>query len=222
MKVTTDSCLFGAWAAREIQNANIHIQKVLDIGTGTGLLSLMIAQKNSVCIDAVEIDSDAAAQAEENINLSPWDKNIRIYNQDILNFRTGLKYDCIICNPPFYENELSSAEQRKNIAHHSAQITIRQVLHVIKNNLKEGGIFFLMFPVKRQKEVDDLFDKNGLHFVRKTILKQSVDHSAFRIIAMATNKNVDEVETSEISIWNQSQQYTTAFIDLLKDYYLHL
>ena len=222
MKVTTDSCFFGAWASREIQSSAIQIEKVLDIGTGTGLLSLMIAQENKASIDAVEIDADAAGQAEENISSSPWSEKIKVYNQDILNFHPGYKYDCIICNPPFYENELNSNEQRKNIAHHSSSILISQVLNKIKNNLKEDGIFFLMYPAKRQKEVDNLFEKEHHYFIRKIILKQSVNHAGFRIIAMATNKKVNEVGTSEISIWNEKQQYTSEFIDLLKDYYLYL
>ena len=79
-----------------------------------------------------------------------------------------------------------------------------------------------MYPAKRQKEVNDLFEKDHHYFIKKIILKQSVNHAGFRIIAMATNKKVNEVGTSEISIWNEKQQYTSEFIDLLKDYYLYL
>lgn len=222
MKVTTDSCFFGAWAASEIQKSKIQIQNVLDIGAGTGLLSLMIAQKNNVCFDAVEIDAEAAHQAKENICSSPWLEKIKVYNQNILGFHSEHKYDCIICNPPFYENELVSAEQKKNIAHHSSDITISQVLNEIKKNLKEEGTFFLMYPAKREKEVNSLFDKNNFYFLKKIILKQSVNHSAFRIITMATKQNLNQAETLEISIWNEKQQYTKEFIDLLKDYYLYL
>lgn len=222
MKVTTDSCFFGAWAADQIQHAAFKIERLLDIGTGTGLLSLMVAQKNYVDIDAVEIDPEAAQQAMGNIRSSPWHEKIKVYNQNILNFRSRQKYDCIICNPPFYENELNAADQRKNMAHHSSEISVKQVLGEIKRNLEEHGLFFLMYPAKREKEIDSLLDENNFHVRKKVLLKQSVDHAVFRIIVMAMNQKNEQTESSEISIWNESRQYTKEFIDLLKSYYLYL
>src|SRR5215213_2272797 len=93
MKVTTDSCFFGAWAAEKIKNDELKIKNVLDIGTGTGLLSIMIAQKKEVAIDAVEIDNDASQQAKENVEASPWKNRIRIFNENILSFEPDKKYD---------------------------------------------------------------------------------------------------------------------------------
>ena len=106
MKVTTDSCVFGAWAAKQIKQLEEKPGKVLDIGCGTGLLSLMIAQINKTTIDAVEIEENAFQQANENISNSPWHDLIQTHHADILNFQPEVKYDCIITNPPFYENEL--------------------------------------------------------------------------------------------------------------------
>ena len=99
MKVTTDACLFGAWCAEEISQTTST--QLLDIRTGTGLLSLMIAQKNSLKIDAIEIDEEAAQQASENMVLSPWKENSNVIHEDIGAFHTGKKYDCIVSNPPF-------------------------------------------------------------------------------------------------------------------------
>ena len=112
MKVTTDSCLFGAWMARELQQLS-GIQDIWDIGTGSGLLSLMVAQKNNVVIDAIEIDPAAAAQASENSSASPWSENIRIIHEDVRTADPGKKYDVIISNPPFYERELPPATTEK-------------------------------------------------------------------------------------------------------------
>ena len=159
MKVTTDSCFFGAWAAREIKNPEVKIKNVLDIGAGTGLLSLMIAQKNEVEIEAIEIDPATSEQARDNIVASPWNNRIHIFNEDIHVFNPNKKYDCIICNPPFYENELPSQVPGKNIAHHSEELTISEVLQFITIHLSEEGMFFLMYPFKRKDEVDGLLQK---------------------------------------------------------------
>ena len=222
MKVTTDSCFFGAWIAEEIQNSKVEVQSLLDIGTGTGLLSLMAAQKKDVEIDAVEIDTEAASQAKENIAASPWKNRIHVFNENILSFHTHKKYDCIICNPPFYENELSSDKQNKNIAHHSSQLTIEQVLIFIKKNLKENGIFFLLFPYKREREIASMLFRQELFTVKKTLLKQTDLHQPFRTVMMGTNKRTDVQETSVLAIRNEHQEYTDAFTHFLKDYYLYL
>lgn len=222
MKVTTDSCFFGAWVAREIKNEKNKIKNVLDIGTGTALLSLMIAQENETIIDGVEIDKEASEQAKENTDASPWKDRVSIYNEDILSFKPRKKYDCIICNPPFYENELMSEKQKKNIAHHSKQLTISQVVSVIKSHLEEDGIFFLMLPFKRNVEMENLLQKKALFVTQSVVLSQSVKHSPFRIIIKGSCKSEDPPASTSIAIWNEQQQYTTQFVQLLKDYYLYL
>src|SRR5689334_19640143 len=119
MKVTTDACLFGAWCAQEIQCLQPVPRHLLDIGTGTGLLCLLIEQKNELPIEAVEIDPDAAQQARENVAASPWKHKIQIHHADILSCHPEQEFDCIVSNPPFYENELASQQDQKNLAHHS-------------------------------------------------------------------------------------------------------
>ena len=222
MKVTTDSCFFGAWCAEEIQNSKLKVQDLLDIGTGSGLLSLMIAQKNNLDIETVEIDTAAASQAKENIEASPWKNSIHVFNKNILSFHANKKYDCIISNPPFYENELASDKENKNIAHHSEQLTMRQVLSVIKNNLQESGIFFLLFPFKREKEIAPLLLQHELFQLKKITVNQSASHQSFRVMIMGTNKNAGSENSSTIAIRDEHQQYTGPFVELLKDYYLYL
>ena len=222
MKVTTDSCFFGAWVAREMQNGKLEVKNVLDIGAGTGLLSLMIAQKNELDIDAVEIDEGASQQAKENVEVSPWKDKIRVFNEDILAFQPAKKYDSIVSNPPFYENELASEQSKKNIAHHSEQLTFSQVLKVIKQQLQPQGIFFLMFPFKRKEEIKRLFRENELYVISSVILSQSVKHSPFRMIIKGATKETVQGDSTSVSIWDEHQQYTSKFVDLLRDYYLYL
>lgn len=227
MKVTTDSSFFGAWAAQEIKNSNPNsyrekIENVLDIGAGTGLLSLMIAQNNEVKIEAVEIDHEASIQARENVEASPWKNSIKVLNADIRSFHPQKKYDCIISNPPFYENELASEVTKKNIAHHSEELTISDVLQFIKIHLSGEGIFFLMYPFKRKSEVDGMLRQYELYVINSVILVQSARHSPLRVIIKGSNKKIVGAEPVSIAIWDQNQQYTDAFINLLKDYYLYL
>ena len=108
MKVCTDSCLFGAWIADKIEQKIIVPKNILDIGSGTGLLSLMIAQKTNAQIDGVEIDENSYQQSEDNFIESPWNKHLHAFHADIKNWNSGLKYDLIISNPPFYENDLKA------------------------------------------------------------------------------------------------------------------
>ncbi|MBL7730209.1 MAG: methyltransferase, partial [Chitinophagaceae bacterium] len=116
MKVTTDACLFGAWVAERLRNAEGNC---LDIGTGTGLLSLMLAQKAAgIFTVAVEIDADCAEQARENIEASPWKQQVVVKEADILQYTPANQYDFIISNPPFYQDDLKSPDTRKNVAHH--------------------------------------------------------------------------------------------------------
>jgi|SRR5690606_34485933 len=224
MKVTTDSSLFGSMVLRLMDQQ--PIQHVLDIGTGTGLLALMIAQQYPrVNIDAVEIDENAFEQAKRNVNDSPWSKNITPIHADIKQFKPTKKYDLLIANPPFYENELKSADHRKNIAHHQASLDPVTLVKTISENLKESGKFLLLLPFKKKDEWLILFKKFNLQPEKIVYARQTDNHpSYFRMIikgGFISYKNPTMME-SEISIKDEIGQYTKDFSLLLKDYYLHL
>jgi len=220
MKITTDACLFGAWCATEIQNETIKISRLLEIGTGTGLLSVMIAQKNDLSIDAVEIDAEASEQARENAGSSPWQNRIHIIHEDIRNFQSTQGYDVIVSNPPFYENEISSQQASKNLAHHSSELKLSELFWMIKNNLAGTGFFFLLLPYKRQKELEKLLEQHRLFVYKKVVVHQSTAHDPFRIMLMG-GQNVAATHQSTIAI-REGKEYTQDFIQLLRDYYLYL
>ena len=225
MKVTTDACLFGALIADQIKNEELIINELLDIGTGTALLSLMYAQKNpAAIIDSIEIGIEAAVQAKENVQSSPWKERINIINEDARAFEFGKKYDLIISNPPFYEKEIKAGSSKKNIAHHNDGLLLEELLIIIKKTLKHTGIFFLLLPYKRNEEIKRLLIKNEFEILRMILVKQSTRHDYFRIILTGKFKTgkLTETELNEISIWDEKQQYTSEFVELLKDYYLHL
>lgn len=228
MKVTTDACLFGAWVANEVESdPNSYREKVetaLDIGTGTGLLSLMLVQKNpGTNILAVEIDKSAAEQAADNIDASLWKDRVDIVEGDVKDLSFPEKFDLIISNPPFYETELRSETDKKNIAFHSDNLTLQELLHTIKTHLSPNGNFFLLLPYKRNDEIKRLFKDHQLHISKLLLVRQSVKHDYFRIFLKGNLNAVQkETEFDEMSIWDEQQQYTNGFVRLLKDYYLHL
>jgi tRNA1Val (adenine37-N6)-methyltransferase len=225
MKVTTDACLFGAWVAEEVRSQESGVGSLLDIGTGTALLALMLAQKiSAIEIDAIEIDKDAATQANINIGSSPWKDRINILQGDVKGFSFKKKFDLIITNPPFYENEIRSATDSKNVAHHSEHLTLKELLVIIKDNLRETGSFFLLFPYKRNEEIKKLLKDHELNISKILFVRQSVKHDYFRIILKGKfgEQENEETEFNEMSIWNENQEYTEEFEQLLKDYYLYL
>jgi tRNA1Val (adenine37-N6)-methyltransferase len=234
MKVTTDASLFGAWVAEEDKNARlpdtvgqekIITKNVLDIGTGTGLLSLMYTQKNSLAhIDAIEIDEGASTQAKENVASSPFAERINNIHHDIKTFTFSKKYDCIISNPPFYEKEISSGNEKKNIAHHHSGLLFEELLGIIKGTLSSSGTFYLMLPFKRNDEIKKIILKQDLFVSKIVFVKQSTKHSYFRMMVSGKLNQEGHPETliEEIAIWDDQQRYKEEFKELLKDYYLYL
>ena len=157
MKVTTDACLFGAWVADDMKR--IQPERILDIGTGTGLLALMAAQICSdAVIDAVEIEGGAAAQATENFKASPWADRIRSHHTDIRNSIFKEQFDAIICNPPFYENELASPDTKRNMAHHAGGLLLQDLLPLIGQQLAADGKAYVLLPARRKSEKSELLD----------------------------------------------------------------
>lgn len=224
MKVTTDGCLFGAWVANEIQNGKEDVQNVLDIGAGTGLLSLMLAQKKlSVTIDALEIDETAAKQASENAQASPWKERIHIICADAKEYHPGKKYDVIISNPPFYENELKSGDKTRNTAHHNEGLLLEELSAFIKENLSSDGCFYLLLPYKRSDEIKKLLLQH-YDITQIVLVRQSTEHGYFRVMLQGKLKSGEDAETGieEMAITEKPNEYTADFIGLLKDYYLHL
>ena len=223
MKVTTDACLFGSWCAEDIRiNAgNQNETDLFEIGTGSGLLSLMVAQKTNCIIDAIEIDEEAAQQAKENISASPWKERITLYRDDVLQFNFSRQYDIILGNPPFYENELSSGNKKKDTAHHGEGLRLEALVRLIKKRLTSSGSFYLLLPFKRIAEAENILEKEELFINKKLIVHQSNLHQPFRTMIKGGHQQ-RVTEEQHIFITGDSGEYSKEFIALLQDYYLYL
>lgn len=219
MKVCTDACLFGAWVAKKIEENKIKADNILDIGCGTGLLSLMIAQKSTAQIDAVEIDKNAFEQAEENIGLSTCKHRIRIHNNCITNYKSSNKYELIICNPPFYENQLKSNNDGRNKAMHATTLSYLELADSLKKNLAENGFTAVLLPYSIVKNFEEVLFTQQLFIVEKINVAHSPLHPFFRSMLLISTIKEDLSEYS-LSIKKSEKEYSTEFIELLKDYYL--
>lgn len=219
MKVCTDACLFGALIPPNPLKGEYY---VLDIGTGTGLLSLMVAQKNPLAeIDAVEINEAAAKQAKNNFAASPWAERLHVFNTDILSFKGDEKYDCIISNPPFYEYHLKSPDKTKNNAKHNTTLSLIELLQAVQMHLTENGSFAVLLSYPRLNYFIEEAAKFGLYLNRKYLVKQTETHNFFRGI-LFFSRTKSQLQNTEIIIKDNKGNYTPAFTAALKDYYLHL
>jgi tRNA1Val (adenine37-N6)-methyltransferase len=219
MKVCTDACLFGAYIANELQEQKVF--DILDIGSGTGLLSLMLAQKNNAAIDTVEIDKQAYEQANENITQSNYKELITTFHCGISDFFSDYQYDFIISNPPFFEDDLQSADKKKNVAKHNTTLTLKELLHNTERLLKASGFFAILLPYHRSTYFEEEATKINFHLTKKILIKQTPRHNYFRaILIFSRNKLV--TEQLALIIKNEDGNYTAEFINLLKDYYLYL
>jgi tRNA1Val (adenine37-N6)-methyltransferase len=211
----------GAYTANAMADGKIPANNILDIGTGTGLLSLMLAQKTSAQMDAVEIDKAAYYQARENFEESPWKERLNIFHSDILEFDPQKKYDCIISNPPFFEKDLKSDDSKKNNAKHDTALTLRQLLQAVIKYLEEEGVFIVLLPYHRINHCLEETEKAGLYLTKKVLVKQTPLHAWFRGMLFFRKQQTDATK-EEISIRDKMGDYTGKFMDLLKDYYLYL
>jgi tRNA1Val (adenine37-N6)-methyltransferase len=221
MKVCTDACLFGAWVADKLEKKEFLPKKIFDIGCGTGLLSLMLAQKTEAIIDAIEIDADAFLQATENVADSPFKNRINIFHGPVDQFFAHEKYDFIICNPPFYENQLKSNHDAKNVAMHSTSLSFSELATAIKNNLSDSGTAAVLIPYNSIQILSEKLSTVNLHINQQLDISHSPNHTLFRSILIISSQKKNCIK-KEISIKDEKGNYSFPFLMLLKDYYLNI
>jgi tRNA1Val (adenine37-N6)-methyltransferase len=218
MKVCTDACILGAWFAAKVP----EYSTILDIGSGTGLLMLMMAQKNNAVIHGIEIDLNAYKQLKENIGQCKWKERLTVFPGDARTFHFSTKYDFIISNPPFFENDLESESANEQVAKHSKQLTLSELVEVFDRNLEAHGGFGVLLPIHRWEYFDQLANEKGFHLTEKLFVKQTPGHSYFRAILHYGRFKENFVPENELIIQMAKDQYSEEFKELLKGYYLAL
>lgn len=216
MKVCTDSCIFGA-----LIETNKHTH-ALDIGAGTGLLSLMQTQKNpNLLIDAVELDPEACKDAQQNFLHSPFQNKPNIHVATIQEFadKTDKKYDLIFSNPPFYENSLLSPSKTKNIAHHTTLLSLEELAIVLEKLLLPTGKTWIILPPVSFHKFIEIARKYGLFCTESTNIHHNIEKPCLRIVGVF--EKIQNKHLLHLPIYIRDKTaYSAQFKELLKDFYI--
>ena len=214
MKVSTDGVLFGAWVGVE------GATRILDIGTGTGVLALIAAQRNpKASIDAVEIDDRAAGQAAENLEMSPWKDRLRVHCIDVRRMHCTTPYDLIISNPPFYENYSTAADAHVGLAKHGDELTFTDLIHAVARLLAPEGRLAVIIPLNRERTLCTLAATQALHPIRRCVVRYVPHRPAKRVLLELARRNGPPTE-EELTIeatgpFDYSQAYRQLISGLL-------
>jgi tRNA1Val (adenine37-N6)-methyltransferase len=220
MKVCTEACLFGAWLADQLKHHNL--QSALDIGTGTGLLSLMLAQQTSLpIIDAIELDPAAAEQAASNIRASAWKDRIKVFQGDVMQFTAPRAYSLVFSNPPFFEQSELSPDPRVNQAKHEKLLDLATLIRTATEKTTPAGYFAMLLPYSRMDSLLQKISHTGFGLVNRLDVCQTEKHSPFRSFSLFQKEAAGVPLRSSINI-RDNGVYSTEFIRLLQPYYLYL
>ncbi len=215
-KVGTDGCLLAAWLDIE------HAERALDIGTGTGVIAMMMAQRTTANVDALEIDLDSAEQAQQNVQSGPWAQRMRVIHTSVQDFEPDrARYDHVVCNPPYFKSSTLSGDDRKDQARHETALTLEALFHHAKRLASDSAKFSMVLPVERWKDALEASQGEGWVLRRSLRIRPTVQKEANRILATwSTTPN--ELEEKEAVLYDEKRVYTPYFQSLLSPFYLHM
>lgn len=217
MKVGTDGVMLGAWVSVD------HASRILDVGTGTGLIALMLAQRSEAAIDAVEIDAPAYSEAKYNFDQSPWKERLGIFHSDFNSFSNekGHLYDLIVCNPPFFIDSLKNADHQLAKAKHNESVTFIQLIQGSVRLLNAKGRLAVIIPLKSFDEFRETSRLNGFYLQRQTTVFTKPGRAASRVL-LEFSLLPCYPQTDEIYLRNQDGQISDRFKELTVSYYLNI
>ncbi|WP_202702130.1 tRNA1(Val) (adenine(37)-N6)-methyltransferase [Flavobacterium sp. UGB4466] len=218
MKVGTDGVLLGAWAP-----INHNPFSVLDIGAGTGIIALMLAQRtNAEQIDALEIDEDAYEEAVENFENSPWGDRLFCFHAGLDEFieEPEDEYDLIVSNPPFYAEDYKSENEQRDLARFQDAMPFEELVEAADLLLSENGILAIILPFKEEEKFIALAKESELYPIKITRVKGTPTAVVKRSLLAFSRNETSQPEVDELTIEMDRHVYTPQYIDLTKDFYL--
>lgn len=217
MKVGTDGVLLGAWAPCETAT------KVLDIGTGSGLIALMLAQRSQASITAIDIDEGAIKQAEINLGASPWSSRMRVIHASLQEFcqQSPGKFDLIVSNPPYFINALKSGQTPRDCARHADTLPLETLMHCTAQLLSPSGKASFVFPADSADQLEDIAWEEDLHLTHRTDVSNNEDGKPKRVL-MTFCFSRTPIIRNQLVLRDKNNKYTDAFKALCGDFYLDL
>ncbi len=219
MKVGTDGVLLGAWTSLAHQP-----QSILDIGAGTGLIALQMAQRSSAeTIDALELDEDAYEQCVENFETSPWGDRLFCYHAHFMEFVEEIDdtYDLIVCNPPFYKEDVSSGNSARDMARQSNSLPIPQLFEGVAQLLEKQGEFAIVLPYASFGHALEVAEEHGLH-LNRTLKVKGTPKTPVKRILLQFSRRKDAPESLELTVETERHQYTPEYVALTQPFYLKM
>lgn len=225
MKVNTDGVLLGA-----LMTVLPSDRRLLDIGTGTGTIALMAAQRlteissgSDIAIHAIDIDEPSATEAAENFRNSPWGGSLRAHHTSLDEFTIsvqGQEFDLIFSNPPYFDNALNAPEQRRNAARHtSTGLSYREILDFSSSCLMENGRVAMVLPADTEHDLTRHARMNGLHLSKITRIRTVPRKAPKLIVAEFVKTRIEAPQDTILTIQNEGQ-YTQEYLSLMKEFYL--
>ena len=216
MKVGTDGTLLGAWT--NVTNA----KHILDIGAGTGLIALMLAQRSvSAKIEAIEIDANAIADARENFSKSPWKDRLTLYHTRIQEFKSAEKFDLVVSNPPYFIGSYKPPDEKRITARHTESLTFQDLIHASKYLLAEEGKLNIVLPLVEGNHFIELAARVGFNLSRKWAFRSRVEKPVERLLLEFTRKT-EVPEEGEIVLYSSGEEWSDNYKALTREFYLKL
>ncbi len=218
MKVGIDGVLLGAWTPV------VSAKKVLDIGTGTGLIALMLAQRNNAEITAIDIEPNAVLQASENVRNSPWIDSIQVLESSLQDFsdNTSEQYDLIVSNPPYFVNSLKASSENRSTARHTDSLTHEELILSSKKLLTKTGRICLILPVNEGFQCVEFAGKQNLYCTKNVRVFPKPDANVKRLLLEFSLMQSEQIESEIIIESELRHHYSPEFTELVKDFYLKL
>jgi len=214
MKVCTDSLIFGAMAPIK------RNERVIDIGTGTGLLSLMAKQQGAAKVIAIDLVASAVIQAQDNVNESPWPDDIEVIHQDIRDYRCDKQFDLVIANPPFFEHHLKSKNRGRNAARHTDTMSYQSLISSATNLITETGLIYLLIPLHAKDAIIDIATQHALSLWRQTDYI-TITGAKPKLCALTLSRNTaSKAIFEQLTVYQAHQQYTSQSQQILEPYLL--
>jgi tRNA1Val (adenine37-N6)-methyltransferase len=218
MKVSTDACIQAAWTP-----IPPYCRSILDVGAGTGLLSLMLAQRApNVEILALENDAAAAQQAAENAGASPFAARVEVVHADASAWSCGERFDLIICNPPFFKNSLQGPDARRNQARHMSSLDAACLIRLTLAQLAPEGLASFLWPEEVHEAFAEEAQQAGVFLLKELRICHRAGSRVGRVAGIFGRNKPLDVALKTLFIKDSSDGYTEDFRDLLRDFYLAL